>query len=219
MNEKKRRAIVWDMIEHIAFRPITSNERSNWLSVYARTLHNLWGLDPIWKPLTTNDKFNVTFLNLRCKYSIESVGKYKTSFADDSSDSLFWRIHVDPRFESKASLQASVGKYPHDQKSELHRDVDVVLRGMLFHPRCYTHLEDLGVRHVQLDGGLSSQEIRIGGGIENPYVFLYHLRYQFCLVSSESRDDERARLITLFENAIRDRLSNVNPMSLFDFWR
>jgi hypothetical protein len=91
---------------------------------------------------------------------------------------------------------------------------------MLFHPRCHFHLEDLGVRYVQLDpekGGLKLHEIRIGGGIENPYVFLLHLRYHLCLVHKDVRRNERLRLINLFDNAIREKKQNVNAKELFNF--
>jgi hypothetical protein len=135
---------------------------------------------------------------------------------------MHWKFHVDPEFHSKASLQTSVDKYPHQQMGELRRDVEAVLNGMLFHPRCHAHLEDLGGWHVQLDqnsGGLSSHEVRIGGGIENSYVFLFHLRYQFCLVSDQARNDEKTRLIGLFENAIKNNDSTVTARDLFNFQR
>ena len=93
---------------------------------------------------------------------------------------------------------------------------------MLFHPRCHAHIEDIGVQHVQLDqdrGGLSLHEVRIGGGIENPYVFLFHLRYQFCLVASQARQTERQRLIDLFDVAIRGNNSTVSASDLHDFQR
>lgn len=217
MNDNKRRAIVWDTIERLAFRP---NPPQSWLGVYAKTLHALWGMEPTRVYLARNDEFSVTFLNLECCYSIDSVDKYSASLVHDSSDCLHWQIHVDPAFHSKASLQIPVPNYPRQQMGELRRDVQTVLNGMLFHPRCHAHFEDLGVRHVQLDqdsGGLSSHEVRIGGGIENPYVFLFHLRYQFCLVSNQARNDEMTRLIGLFENAIRNHVSTVTARNLFNF--
>ena len=36
---------------------------------------------------------------------------------------------------------------------------------------------------------LSPHEVRVSGGIENAFVFLFHLRYQFCLVSEETRQE------------------------------
>lgn len=226
MNEMKRRAIVWDKIERMAFRPSSNNDCRKWLGVYARTLHKLWGIGSMWNRFTLDDKFSVTFLNLKCRYYIESVDKYEVSLMNASSDCLHWKTHVDPGFHSKGSLQTCIDKYPHKQIDELRCDIEAVLDGMLFHPRCHTHPEDLGIRHVQLDensGGLSSHEVRVGGGIENPYVFLFHLRYQFCLVADQVRQTERQRLIDLFERSIKENLKNrknhknVNARDLCDY--
>ena len=220
MNDNKRRAIVWDTIERIAFRP---NPPARWLGVYAKSLHDLWGMDRRFARFDLNDEFTVSFLNLRCKHKIESETKYEFSFVHDSSDCLHLKIHVDPEFDSKASLYRSVDNYPSQQIDKLLRnDICAVLKGMIFHPRCHVHLEDLGVGYEQLDpekGGLELHEIRIGGGIENPYVFLFHIRYQFCLVHTDVRQDERLRLIDLFENAIRKKKQNVNAKDLFNFKR
>ncbi|NOR05135.1 MAG: hypothetical protein GQ575_02365 [Deltaproteobacteria bacterium] len=220
MNDNKRRAIVWDTIERIAFQPNSDSDRDTWLGVYAKTLYAFWNMEPIWTRFGLDDEFIVTFLNLKCSYIIESASKYEISFAHDSSDYLHWQTHVDPGFHSKISLQTTVGKYPSQQMGELRRDLESVLNGMLFHPRCHTHLEKIGVLPMQLDqdsGGLSSHEVRIGGGIENPYVFLFHVRYQFCLVSDQVRQTERLRLIDLFEDAIKDKDKTVNASKLFNF--
>ncbi len=216
MNDNKRRAIVWDEIERLAFRP---DSPENWLGVYAKMLHMLWGEEATWNRFGPNDEFIVTFLNLKCCHSIKTVSKYEISFVHNSSGCTHWKIHVDPKFLSKASLQTPVENYPRQQMNELHHDVEAVLNGMIFHPRCHTHLEDLGIRHVQLDqgkGGLKSHEIRIGGGIENPYVFLFHLRYQFCLVHKNVRRDERLRLIDLFERSIKNK-KKVSTKDIFNF--
>ncbi|MCD6486124.1 MAG: hypothetical protein J7K35_02185, partial [Syntrophobacterales bacterium] len=142
MNANKRRAIVWDKIERLAFRP---NPPTKWLGVYAKTLHNLWGMDQVWARFGPVDKFIVTFLNLKCCHFIESESKYEFSFVHDSSDCLHWKIHVDPGFLSKASLQTPVDSYPSEKMDKkLYRDVDAVLNGMIFHPCCHTHLEGLG---------------------------------------------------------------------------
>ena len=215
MNDNKRRAIVWDTIERLAFRP---NPPASWLGIYAKTLNRFWCDE---KAIRDRFEFIVTCLNLKCSYFIESESKYSISFVHDSSNRMHWKFHVDPEFYSKASLQTTVDKYPYQEMDdELRSDVEAVLNGMLFHPRCHTHLEDLGIRHVQLDqkkGGLKSHEVRIGGGIENSYVFLFHLRYQFCLVHTDVRRAERRYLVDLFENAIRNKDSTVNARDLFNF--
>ena len=217
MRENERRAIVWDMIERTAFRPTSPNK---WLSVYARTLHKLWGMEGVWVRFALDGNFSVTFLNLKCSYLIESVDKYSVALVNDSIDGhLYWQNHIDPGFLSKSSLHLAGKKYPRLQRKQLQEDITAVLDGLIFHPRCHVHPDDLGVRHIQLDpgrGGLLSHEIRIGGGIENPYIFLFHLRYQFCLVHKDVRRDERRRLIDLFERSIREKQS-VNARDLFNF--
>ena len=89
---------------------------------------------------------------------------------------------------------------------------------MIFHPRCHIHLKNLLIELDSNNGGLSFHEIRIGGGIENAYVFLFHLRYQCCLVSDQIRDNEKVRLIELFKGAIQNN-ETVNARDLFNFQR
>ena len=55
MNDNKRRAIVWDKIECLAFHP---KSPESWLGVYAKTLHGLWGLEPMWGRFARNDHFD-----------------------------------------------------------------------------------------------------------------------------------------------------------------
>ena len=70
---------------------------------------------------------------------------------------------------------------------------------------------------IRREAGLELHEIRIGGGIENPDVFLFHIRYQFCLVHTDVRQDERLRLIDLFENAIRKKKAERECKRSFQF--
>ena len=219
MSEPERRSIVWDAIERLAFRP---TKPKNWLGVYAKTLHKLWGMESTWNRFGLNNVFDIPFLDLKCDYNIETVEKYSVSLLSSSTSQHYWQSHVDPRYLSKASLHSANDRYPSQQIPHLQSDIEAVLNGMLFHPRCHTHLEDVGVRHVQLDrdrSGLSSHDVRLGGGIENPYVFLFHLRYQFCLVADQVRQAEMQRLIDLFYIAIRDNNSSVSPNDLHDFQR
>ena len=43
----------------------------------------------------------------------------------------------------------------------------------------------------------------MGGGITNPFLYLFHLRIQLCPIS-DRRKAEKARLIDLFEVAIKN---------------
>ena len=219
MTGNERRAIVWDTIERTAFRP---NPPARWLGVYAKTLHRLWGLDPMWDRFALNDHIDVPFLMLKCDYQIESVAKYSFSLIQNlPTFRCYWENHIDPGSLSKGALYSATEPYPHQQRAQLQGDIETVVDGMIFHPRCHAHLEKLGIQQMQLDqdrDGVELHEVRIGGGIENPYVFLFHLRYQFCLVHKDVRRNERQRLIDLFERSIRDRQS-VNARDLFNFKR
>jgi|GEM_PF-831603 len=220
MSEMERRVIVWDIIERIAFQPNSDQECSTWLGVYAKTLHKLWGVDPVQQHFSSSHIFDIPFLNMQCDYNIESVEKYSISLMNLSAGGNYWHCHIDPRYFSYTSLYSSSTHYPHQQLNELEKDVETVLDGMLFHPRCHTHIDEIGVQSIQLDpdiGGLSSHEIRIGVGIENPYVFLFHLRYQCCLVADPARQEEKHRLIELFCNSIKNKGQNMSARDLCNF--
>ena len=228
MTETERRAIVWETIERLAFKP---SDKAKWLGLYARTLPLFWGKEARYqgkkaKYLGTSgsDVIDIPNLALKCEYTIDSVEKYSFTLHDSSTSHSYWKNHVDPAYISKASLGFASGAYPNEKKETLQADIKAVLDGMLFHPRCHAHIEYFGDRPVQLDeeaGGLPSSEVRIGGGVENPYIFLFHLRYQFCLVANRAREDERQRLVDLFESAISDEKPSViiNARDLFNFVR
>ena len=130
-----------------------------------------------------------------------------------------WYLHVDPHYCSRSSLYHPDEDYPtQDMDAHLEREVAAVLDGMLFHPRNHAHGDALGIVSELAAGGpaLPANEIRLGGGIENGYTFLMHLRYQFCLLSEAARQAERTRLVRLFTTAIRDRQTKVPAKTLFD---
>ena len=167
MNEMKRRAIVWDTIERIAFRPSSNDDRNTWLGIYAKTLHKFWGMDPMCNHFGSNDVFDIPFLDLKCKYKIENAEKYSLSLRDSSNSRRYWQSNIDSEYLSKASLHSVSGRYPHQQRAHLQKEIEAVLDGMFFHPRCHCHLEYMGGKHVQLDldrGGLSSHEVRRSTG-------------------------------------------------------
>ncbi len=215
------RFAIWSKIEQLAFRP-QEKEMQSWLSMYRISLHTIWQIHASRSYLKSKDTFNIPFLNLKCDYQIEYIKnkkKYSVTLRDLSTNGGKWQIHVDPKYDSKSSLQTSQKKCP-QKESKLRCDITKVLDGMLFHPRCHTHLEDIGIPHTQLDQNsnkLSLHDIRIGGGIENPYVFLLHLRYQFCLIK-QAREKERTRLIDLFRVAIQDnKKQTVNASDLLNY--
>jgi hypothetical protein len=217
MNERQRRAITWETIERIAFQP---KDQASWLQIYGRSLGPFWRVQAADVVLEING-FEAGFLNLACQYQVEALHEYNVRIINAASDRKYsWSLEVDPAYCSKASLVGPQQSYPRqDMGKHLQADVKAVLEGMLFHPRAHCHGEDIEMTLSLTDGALSAHEVRLGGGIENAFTFLTHLRYQFCLVSEDVRKAEKTRLVDLFTTAISEKRSVVPAANLFDFRR
>jgi hypothetical protein len=217
----ERRAYVWDTIERIAFRPERDDERNRWLGVYEKSLHKLWGLQPcdvrFHRDCGLPDPgFLIDFLDLDCTYAITRLKdrpryNYSITLArrGASGAPACWHIEVDPKFDSRREYSYTPKRPNFSKKDQLEKDVDAVLQGMLFHPRNHAHVDLLGI--ISGLDGLSVHEVRLGGGIENVFVFLAHLRYQFCLCSEAARSEERRRLGRLFVESIRSNKDSLPP--------
>jgi hypothetical protein len=219
--ETKRLATVWHTIERLAFKPAPA-DRDRWLWVYVRTLHKLWGLQASDIPTRRNTGFDATFLSLACDYTVDAPDKYSVNLVNAATDAhACWCLHVDPEYCSIAALCACTETYHRgDIDRHLAGDVERVLDGMLFHTRNHAHGNDLGLASaLAAAGGLPADEVRLCGGIGNAYVFLTHLRYQFCLISGSARQAERSRLIDLFTTAIHAGRRTIPAGELFGLRR
>jgi len=219
MNDNKRRAIVWDLIEQSAFRPSTPG---SWLRRYSLQLRNLLQLQPIWTKDGSHAHFEIAELRIACKYRIEGQNAYIVHLTKTEDERRIWSIHADADYLSKAALHMAEVDYPDDEVgTHLHSDITNVLDGMLFHPRNHTHLSYIGFKTAGDDDAscrmLKAENIRVSGSAYNGFVFLYHLAYQLCVVSKNAREDEKLRLINLFENSIKEKIKNVSARDLFDF--
>ena len=182
--EDTRLLIIWHTIERLAFSPAPA-DRGRWLTVYERTLPKLWGRQEPDMPIHHHAGFDADFLNLVCNYTVETPDRYSVTVVNAATDApVCWHLHVDPDYCSKAAICSTTGHYPRqDMDRHLDGDVKTVLDGMIFHPRNHAHGDKLGIASELAAGSaLSPYEIRLGGGIENGFVFLTHLRYQFCLL-------------------------------------
>jgi hypothetical protein len=74
------------------------------------------------------------------------------------------------------------------------KDIESVIDGLLCHPVVHQHIES----------PINQHEIRIGGGIDNAFLFLFQLRYQLCPFQNK-RKAEKDRLINLFQDTIREK--------------
>jgi hypothetical protein len=215
MDERDRRAIVWREIESKAFHPLGTAEIEKWLQIYKRSLSKLWGVEPLIAG-NPNAPFNLPVLPLQCSFSNGDGRGLKFTITISSSKKIFWHLEVDPVYYSKANGLNQSKKYPGEHyKQDLEGDVATVLDGMLFHPRCHMHGDKLNIRPLGAPA-LDLHEIRLGGGIENLFILLANVRYQFCLVSQEERDREKSRLVKLFTDAITNKNNkNITPSQLF----
>ncbi len=217
----KRQAIVWDAIEHLAFRPTTA-DRKGWLWCYLRSLAKLWGVEETSVEACQITEFTFKDLNIRCTYGIEDIDHYGVTIQNIENVTSSWKLHVDRNYCSRSSFYQPGERYPtQDMTAHLEHEVKTVLDGMICHPRNHAHGDQLGIVSPLGDPiELSSKEIRLGGGIENGFVFLTHLRYQFCLLSNDARQKERTRLTSLFARAIRElrhvRGQSISAAELFD---
>jgi len=217
MIERQRRAIVWDTIERIAFQP---KDPSGWLKKFGVSLDRFWQTQNGDVQITENG-FDAWFLNVACEYEVEARDKYSVSIINAKSDrKLSWSLHVDSSYCSKSSLVVVPGVYPTPHvANDLRGDVTAVLDGMLFHPCNHCHGEDMELTMNLASTSLSSHEVRVGGGIENAFVFLTHLRFQFCLLNEELRNTEKTRLIELFTKAIKDKRHSVPAKEILNLKR
>ncbi len=220
MTENERRAIVWDLIEQLAFRP---GNPEFWFQLYPQFLRKLLQLEPEWHRDGPNRNFHITELKLICEYRVENSDAYVAHLKkmDGSAAITIWSVHVDSNYLSKSSLNKAGVDYPETEiDTRLRSDIASVLEGMLFHPRNHSHLSAFDISTagdiVPGCGMLKGEEIRVTGAAYNGFVFLCHLAYQLCVVSDQARDNEKMRLVDLFERSISDK-QNVNARDLFNF--
>jgi len=95
-----------------------------------------------------------------------------------------WRHHVDKNYRTLFSHLF----IPQNLKPVISECTDIevekVLDDLIFHPEVHQHCDDIeGFPH----------NFRIGGGINNGYQFLMHLRFQL-LPDENARQNEKARL-------------------------
>ena len=114
-------------------------------------------------------------------------------------------------------------------KGAISEYVKGVLDGMIFHPRVHQHIEsplnklENKKKHKKEEENNKKKhkekkpEIRIGGGIDNSFLYLFHLRYQFC-PSPEKRKMEKDRLTDLFTDAIKNN-KTIPPNELLSVKR
>lgn len=185
------------------FCPPGLMEQKSWLLQFNRSLRDFWEAGDCYPAPKVGEGNRLcatidiaTALDLSFEYCIDTVSKFVVSFMyapPVNSKELMWTHDVDGTFY----------KFPEQDFLTLHNqrnlylrratlvDVEAVVDGLLLHPSSHQHIES----------PIDEHEIRIGGGISNPFQYLFHLRYQLCPMVLK-KVAERRRLIDLFFNAI-----------------
>ena len=151
-------------------------------------------------------KVNFHQINISFDCSITNIKKFAVYFLHvTNTTGLIWIHDVDHKYFAfpSQSLLNKMGKEPQAISKISTQHIEKVLDGLIFHPRSHQHIES----------PINNHEIRIGGGIYNPFIFLLHLRYQFCLDITR-RQKEKEYLVDLFESAIVNKETTIAANTL-----
>jgi hypothetical protein len=133
------------------------------------------------------------------KYGIRLMHNPTTSNRD-----LMWVHDVDGKyftFPNQSFLTAHKIRKSAVQKMSS-AQIGIVVDSLIMHP----------IPHQHIESPVDNHEIRLGGGLLNPFLYLFHLRIQLC-PNEIRRISERNRLILLFETAIKAN-SIITPCEL-----
>jgi len=203
MDKEMICAYLWQDIIRLGFCPSGTRDQKRWLLEYGRSLRDFWEIDiyPA-APRIKNGKIVASIdcvrRDLCLQYAIDSSIKFNVHFLyilPQKTKELIWTHDVDRNyftFPNQLFLTYRKGRNTAVKKfSDEH--IKDVLGGLLFHPAAHLHIES----------PIDDHEIRIGGGIDNPFLYLFQLRYQLCPHQAK-RQAEENRLVTLFTEAIRN---------------
>jgi hypothetical protein len=201
IDKKIIRAYLWQEVIRLGFCPSGEKEQKKWLHQYLKSLKDFFELNSSPAPPKSNHKIEFSYsisIGLDIKGSITKRDKFMIAFfylPSSDKGELMWDHDVDGTYFT-FPVQEFLTR--HNQRNPALRefsdeDIKVVLDGLIFHPAAHQHIKSPIDKH----------EIRIGGGIGNAFLFLFHLRYQFCPFD-DKRKAERKRLVELFKNAVRE---------------
>jgi hypothetical protein len=193
------RAYLWRDAIRLGFCPLGSKDRKRWLLQYRNSLGKFWeiGEHPFKQPFIDGQvKISCKQFCIDFDMYITGIGNYEVHFLycpANKQNELMWIHGVDSHYFSFPE-QSFLTK--HNRRKDAIRRMDeydmvAVIDGLVCHPHTHQHIE----------APIDQHEIRIGGGINNAFLFLFHLRYQLCPIEKK-RESERLRLINLFRVSI-----------------
>jgi len=195
MNKNQRiRAYLWQDVIRLGFCPPNLHA---WIHLFFHSLTTFWEIDRYPDGPKGSDPIccSIDLPNLEIYLKIELNNKGYLHVSYDHFNGFSWIHHSDPQFftfpfdkcldyRARSSVIANFEN----------KAISDVLSALIFHPREHQHI---------LISPIKNHKIRIGGGLNNPLLYLFHLRYQLCPIE-EKKEAERDRLIKLFSNTIRN---------------
>lgn len=177
-------AYLWRDVIRLGFSP-TGTDIKRWLVMYGKNLKDFWGIDEYPLPPKSNGAITaeltcVASLKMILSYTISSISKYTVQFLYmPQNRELMWVHDVDGSYFSfpEQIFLTKYNRHPEVVKNINDNHIKTVLDGLIFHPKVHQHIESPIDKH----------EIRIGGGIDNPFLYLFHLRYQLCPIKKNVR--------------------------------
>ncbi len=200
MHKDIIQAYLWRDVIRLGFSPSGGKKIKSWLYLYGKSLKDFWGIDEYPPTPTSNGSIIAELtssiqINMLMDYSITNISNFSVRFLHISNTrELMWKHDVDSRYFSFPE-QAFLTKHNNRTRAienMASEHIARVIDSLLLHPKAHQHIESPIDKH----------EIRIGGGILNPFIFLFHLRYQLC-PDETRRNEEKSRLVNLFESAVR----------------
>lgn len=190
---------IWKTIERIAFSPKSEKDIKAWFKQYQKFVLQLWQRSPEFHKsniytFEISDKTKILF---RVPFDLP---KFSIDFTLNETQQSF---HYDNQYISELDLE-QIFHYGLDKAflkrlkaNEINRnEIEIVLNSMIVHPANHVHFEQV------------SHNARIGFSTKNPFLFLYHLAFQFCDIendfrNSELKQNEFNRLVEIIERNIK----------------
>ncbi|MFA6598104.1 MAG: hypothetical protein WCS69_10305 [Ignavibacteriaceae bacterium] len=218
-NREQIKAEIWLKIIMLAFSPSKQDDIFTWLSCYIRSIPKFWEIEfsPARNPL--NATIENQFINISYDYKIDSLSKSVINvFVHRSSEKyILWSHDIDKSYYSlpSNSILSMLKSTSRNKEEIINEEIESVLDGLIFHPTVHQHIIDDNI--FSAGASISNHEIRIGGCIDNPFLYLFQLRYQFCLLGS-NRIEEKNRLIGLFSRVLKKKSTiQISAGELFGF--
>jgi len=210
MDDKVICAYLWQDIIRLGFSPASTKDKKNWLFQYGQSLKQFWEVEGYSKPPQSKGNILSSTINspihlgLCFEYAIQSNDKFSVTlmYSPPVKDKeLMWCHDMDGQYFSFPNqLLLTDHKKRHSAIKEM-SDINIsnVIDSLFMHPTPHQHIES----------PIDDHNIRIGGGLLNPFLYLFHLRVQLCPIQVRC-DAEKARLVHLF----KDAMQNNSPISV-----